>query len=177
MKRWTLVLGGMLCFGCAEGGGGNLCPIPDTESAELTLEQANDFGRNYEIFELMYKLDDCNLYQSRDTAVLRKPTVDLGKHVVPAGPHKLQVLVRFRSDFGADMHGYEWWWRGGNELELPADERLLGQVRFFEQEDADPRDRMRMDMKFAKLEAAPAAAAAEPAPAPAPESDAPPPVQ
>ncbi len=163
MKGWKLLLGGLLCAGCAEGGGGAMCPVPppESEASELTLEQANDFGRNYEIFELMYKLDDCTLYHSRDTAVLRKPTLDLGKHVVPAGPHKLSILVRFRSDFGADMHDYEWWWRGGNQLELPSNERLLGQVRFFEQEDADPRARMRMDVKFAKQDAAAPAAPAD----------------
>ncbi|HEV8247204.1 MAG TPA: hypothetical protein VGP93_15610 [Polyangiaceae bacterium] len=158
-----------------------MCPVPPpgTSSSELEITELHDFGRDFEVFDLTYKLDDCALFRSRDTVVLRKEKVDVGKHVVPAGEHQLKVLVQFRSDFGADMHHYEWWSTYGGAVTLPPDGRLAAQARFYEEEAADPRQRMRFELAFKDAPASSegssseAPPAASPSPAETPPSEQP----
>jgi len=141
MMRWVMLVAGA-CMGCA--GGSNMCPLPPpgSETGSLTIEHVHEFGRNYEIFDVSYKIDDCVLLRATDTSELRKDRVELGTYPVLAGFHQIQLTTQFRSDFIGQGTGYVWAGRIGSEIEVPANGHLKLIARYYEEPAADPRYRM-----------------------------------
>lgn len=133
--------------GCVQAESTQVCSVPpSSNAAQLGFRELHSFGKNYEVFQLMVKLDDCVLFQSEDTSVLDQPEFSLPPKPVAAGPHKLQVVTKFKSGFSADMHDYEWFEVRTMRIALEANAKGTVVVRRTEVMHRDPRKRMQSDI-------------------------------
>jgi hypothetical protein len=129
------------------GGGAANCPLPlpGTQQGTLEVHHNHAFGRMYEVFEVKYFLDDCLLFQTNDTSLLRRPELSSPVRAVAAGRHRFRFVFKLRADFESSMGGWEWYARGGGELEIPEGgaRRLVVWLR--EEGDGDPRRRLKVN--------------------------------
>jgi hypothetical protein len=133
--------------GCVQAGSPQVCSVaPGNDAAQLGFRELHSFGKNYEVFQLMVKLDDCVLFQSEDTSVLDQPEFNLPPKPLAAGVHQLQIVTKFKSGFSADMHDYEWFEVRSMRIELSANATRTLVVRRTEVMNRDPRKRMQSDI-------------------------------
>ena len=134
--------------GCMQAGTPQACSVPpSTGAAELGIRELHEFGKNYEVFEVVVKLDGCMFFRTEDTSVLGRPQVDIAPLPVTAGVHAVEIYTKFRSGPSADMHDYEWYEvEHLQNLELTANASRTLIIRRSEVVNRDPRKRMQTDI-------------------------------
>jgi hypothetical protein len=132
--------------GCFQAATTKACLVPSTaDAAQLGIQELHEFGKNYEVFQLVVKLDGCLFFQTDDTAVLGRPQVDVEPKPVGSGSHDLELFTKFRSGPSADMHDYEWIEVQHVHLELASGSSKTLVIRRSEVLNRDPRKRMQTD--------------------------------
>jgi hypothetical protein len=135
--------------GCVQAGSTKACSVaPSSDAAQLGFRELHSFGKNYEVFQITVKLDDCMLFQSEDTSVLDQPEFDLPPKPLAAGAHTLQIFTKFKSGFSADMHDYEWIDVRSMRIVLSANATRTLVIRRSEVMNRDPRQRMQSDISL-----------------------------
>ena len=135
--------------GCVQAGSTQACSVaPSSDAAQLGFRELHSFGKNYEVFQITVKLDDCLLFQSEDTSVLDQPEFNLPPKPLAAGARTLQIFTKFKSGFSADMHDYEWIDVRTMRIELSADATRTLVIRRSEVMNRDPRKRMQSDVSL-----------------------------
>jgi hypothetical protein len=135
--------------GCVQAGSTQVCSVaPSSDAAQLGFRELHSFGKNYEVFQITVKLDDCMLFQSEDTSVLDQPEFKLPPKPLAAGAHTLQIFTKFKSGFSADMHDYEWIDVRTMRIELSANATRTLVIRRSEVMNRDPRKRMQSDVSL-----------------------------
>jgi hypothetical protein len=125
-----------------------MCPLPTATAPQgtLVIHETHEFGQNYNVLSSTYSFDDCVLLRSDDSALLRKPAVVFEPRKVAAGSHAIRFVIKFRSGFSADMHDYTWDMGGTVPIDVPESATSSVTLRMYEDEQADPRDRMRVEI-------------------------------
>ncbi|HWZ88148.1 MAG TPA: hypothetical protein VNW92_04840 [Polyangiaceae bacterium] len=135
--------------GCMQAAAPQACAAPPFDgAAELGLRELHEFGKNYEVFEVVVKLDGCIFYRTDDTSVLGRTQIDVAPKPVAPGAHDLELFTRFRSGPSADMHDYEWYEVQHIHLTLAETGTRTFVVRRSEVMHRDPRKRMQTDMSL-----------------------------
>jgi hypothetical protein len=149
LRHWV-VLWGLGAVACNLGGASSAAtcqpPASGSGSGTLLVAHQHQFAKEYQVVDVSYTLDGCQLFRVTDTAKLDHPEVELGSYSVAAGTHVVVVTTVFESGSSADMHAYKWMRRDPIQVVVPAGGQLHFTARFHEERHDDPRQRMRVEL-------------------------------